>query len=105
MSVCRLRRGLAGLEDVVHVIADAAYASGLLREEAGEDRGAEARIRAKPSRAIKPSLGPHLYAGCYTVESVFQRIKRFCRITRRCEKPMTSFGGSVFLAAALDWLR
>lgn len=67
--------------------------------------GAEAQIQANPSRAIKPSLDPNLYAERHKVENFFQRIKRFRRIALRCERTLTSFMGSVFLVSALDWLR
>ena len=96
---------LGGLEDVGHVITDVAQGTGPLREKIGQDRGAEAHIRAKPSRAIKPSFDPHIFTKRHKVENVLQRIKRFRCIARRCEKTLTSFMGFVFLAAALDWMR
>ena len=80
---------------VGQVIADAAHDPGPLSETIEDDHGAEARIRAKPSRAIKPSFDLHLYAERHTVENVFQRIKRFGRIGLRYEKTLTSFMGSV----------
>ena len=94
-----------GLKDVGQVIADAAHCPGPLREKIEEDRGAEAHIQARPSRALKPPFDPHLIAGRHKFENVFQRIERFRCIARRCEKTLTCFKGFVFLAAALDWLR
>lgn len=94
-----------GLDGVGHVIADAAYDSGALREKIEGKLGAEAHIQANPSRAIKPPLDLDLYAERHKVENFFQRIKRFRRIALRCEKTLTSFMGFVFLVSALDWLR
>lgn len=96
---------IEGLEGVGHVIADAAYDSGPLREMIEDKLGADAHIQANPSRAIKPPLDPDLYAERHKVENFFQRIKRFRRIALRCEKTLTSFMGFVFLVSALDWLR
>ncbi len=96
---------IGGLEGVGHVIADAAYDAGHLRELIADGLGAEAQIQANPSRAIKPPLDPDLYAERHKVENFFQRIKRFRRIALRCEKTLASFMGFVFLVSALDWLR
>jgi transposase len=68
-----------GLKGVGHVIADAAYDSDVLRGKIEDERGAEAQIRANPSRAIKAPLDPELCAERHNVENVFQRIKRFRR--------------------------
>ena len=94
-----------GLNGVCHVIADAAHDSGPLRKKIEDDLGAEAHIRANPSRALKPPLDPDLYAERHKVENFFQRIKRFRRIALRCEKTLTSFMSFAFLVSALDWLR
>lgn len=96
---------IAGLPGVGHVIADAAYDAGYLREAIAEGLAAEAHIQANPARAQKPALDPDLYAERHKVENFFQRIKRFRRIALRCEKTVTSFMGFVFLVSALDWLR
>jgi transposase len=93
------------LEGIGHVIADAAYDSGPLRQMIEDDLGAEAHIQANPSRAIKPPLDPDLYVERHKVENFFQRIKRFRRVALRCEKTLTTFMGFVFLVSALDWLR
>lgn len=96
---------IEGLKGVGHVIADAAYDAGHLRDLIAGDLGAKAHIQANPSRAIKPLLDPDLYAERHKVENFFQRIKRFRRIALRCEKTLTSFMGFVYLVSALDWLR
>ena len=108
-----------GLEDVGHVIADATCDAGALRRKIEEHFGAEAHIQANPSRAIKPSLDPDLYAehhkvnlrlensplDCFLILLIFQRITRFRRIALLCEKTLTSFMGFIVLVSALDWLR
>jgi transposase len=94
-----------GLTGVGHVIADAAYDAGHLRELIADSLGAEAQIHANPSRARTPPLDPDLYAERHKVENFFQRIKRFRRIALRCEKTLASYMGFVFLVSALDWLR
>ena len=96
---------LGGLEDVGQVITEAAHDPEPLRETIEEDRGAEAHLQARPSPAIKPFFDPHLHAERQKVENVLQRFQRFRRTVRRYEKPLTSFGGFVFIVAARDWLR
>lgn len=96
---------IEGLPGVGHVIADAAYDAGYLRDLIEGELGAEAHIQANPARAIKPPLDPHLYVERHKVENFFQRIKRFRRIALRCEKTLRGFMGFVYLVCALDWLR
>ena len=96
---------IGGLAGVGHVIADAAYDAGALREKIKGELGAQAHIQANPSRSTKPPLDPDLYAERHKVENFFQRIKRFRRIALRSEKTIPSFMGFVFLVSALDWIR
>ena len=96
---------IEGLAGVNHVIADAAYDAGHLRDLIRDGLGAEAQIPANPSSALKPSLDPALYAERHKVENFFQRIKRFQRIAPRCGKTLRNFTGFVYLVSALDWLR
>lgn len=95
-----------GLDGVGHVIADAAYDTGTLRGKIEDELGAQAHIRANPSRAIKPPLDPAaLYAERHKVKNFFQRIKHFRRIAQYYEKTIPSLMSSVFLVSALDWFR
>jgi hypothetical protein len=74
-----------------------------LRGKIEDERGAEARIEADPSRAIRPPPAPDLHAGRHKFENVLQRIRRFRRIALRCGKALTSVMGFVFIVSALDW--
>ena len=74
------------LKRVGHVIADAAYDAGALRQKIEGELRAQAHIQANPSRAIKPPLDPDLYAERHKVENFFQRIKRFRRIAFQSEQ-------------------
>lgn len=92
------------LQGVGHVIADAARDAGHLRALIQDDLGAEAQIRANPSRTIMPPLDPDLYAERNKV-NFLPRIKRFCRMALRYEITLTSFAAFVFFVSTLDWLR
>ena len=96
---------LSGLRGVGHVIADAAYDAGPLREFIAGDLGASAQIKANPSRAITPPIDWRLYKERHQVECFFNKLKRFRRIALRCEKTLTAFMGFVHLACAMIWLR
>ncbi|MCB8836691.1 IS5/IS1182 family transposase, partial [Aurantimonas sp. VKM B-3413] len=41
----------------------------------------------------------------HQVECFFNKLKRFRRITLRCEKTLTAFMGFVHLACAMIWLK
>ena len=96
---------LRGLKGVGHVIADAAYDADPLRAFIENDLGATAQIKANPSRAAVPPINWRLYKERHQVECFFNRLKRFRRITLRCEKTLTAFMGFVHLACAMIWLR
>lgn len=96
---------LAGLNGVGHVIADAAYDAGPLREFITDALGATAQIKANPSRACAPTIDWRLYKERHQIECFFNRLKRFRRIALRCEKTTQAFMGFVHLACAMIWLR
>lgn len=96
---------LAGLQNVGHVIADAAYDADQLRVFIAAKLGATAQIKANPSRSIAPSVDWRLYKERHQVECFFNKLKRFRRIALRCEKTIPAFMGFVHLACAMIWLR
>ena len=96
---------LAGLKDVDHVIADAAYDADPLRAFIAGELGGTAQIKANPSRAVAPPIDWRLYKERHQVECFFNKLKRFRRIALRCEKTITAFMGFVHLACAMIWLR
>ncbi len=96
---------LAGLHNVGHVIADAAYDADMLRAFIADKLGATAQIKANPSRSIAPPVNWRLYKERHQVECFFNKLKRFRRIALRCEKTIQAFMGFVHLACAMIWLR
>jgi len=96
---------LAGLKNVGHVIADAAYDADPLRAFIADELGATAQIKANPSRTRKPPIDWRLYKERHQVECFFNKLKRFRRISLRCEKTLSAFMGFVHLACAMIWLR
>ena len=102
---CPQARGLIeGLEDVGHVMADAAYDADYLREFIAEELGATAQIKQNPTRTAQQAIDWALCKERHLVECFFNRIKRFRRIALRCEKTVSSFRAFVSLACAMTWL-
>ena len=66
--------------------------------------GASAQIKQNPTRAGHKAIDRVLYKQRHLVECFFNRIKRFRRIARRCEKNVASFRAFVALASAMAWL-
>ena len=93
------------MRGIGHVIADAAYDAGPLRDFIANDLGATAQIKVNPSRAIAPRIDWRLYKERHQVECFFNKLKRFRRIALRCEKTLPAFMGFVHLACAMIWLR
>lgn len=99
------RNLLAGLQNVGHVIADAAYDADPLRAFITDELGATAQIKANPSRTMRPHIDWRLYRERHQIECFFNKLKRFRRIALRCEKTLPAFMGFVHLACAMIWLR
>ena len=85
-------------------MADAAYDADYLREFIANELGATAQIKQNPTRAARQAIGWVLYKERRLVEWLFSRIKRFHRITLRCEKTVSSFRAFVTLACAMIWI-
>jgi len=86
------------------VMADTAYDSDRLRQKIAE-MGAIAVIPNNPSRALKHTLDPHLYAQRHLVECCFSKLKQFRRVATRFEKTARNYLAVVTLAAIVLWLR
>ena len=80
------------------------YDTGALRRFIAEDLRATAQIKRNRSRAGSRPLDRALYEERHLVECFFNQIKRFRRITLRCEKTATSFKAFVELACAMAWI-
>lgn len=93
------------LRGIGHVIADAAYDADRLRTFIAKDLGAQAQIKANPTRKRVPPIDWPLYKERHQVECFFNKLKRFRRIALRCEKSLTAFMGFVHLACAVIWLK
>lgn len=98
------RRLTEGLDGVGHIIADTAYDADHFRRFVDAELGAIAEIPSNPSRAQRCTLDEDLYKARHLVENFFLKIKRFRRISLRCEKTASSFAAFVTLACAMVWL-
>lgn len=96
---------LAGLQGVIHIIADAAYDADPLRGFIADRLGSTAQIKANPSRSVMPPIDWRLYKERHQIERFFNKLRRFRRIALRCEKTPTAFMGFVHLACAMIWIR
>ena len=69
--------------------------------------GAAHGERSPPDTRLSPAQEQRSYTtpGDTTIECFFNRLKRFRRIARRCEKTIPAFMGFVHLACAIIWLR
>ncbi|MFD1881673.1 transposase, partial [Paracoccus pacificus] len=97
-------RLIAGLEGVGHVVADSGYDTEALRSVIAETMQAEAHIKRNRSRARCCHIDWTIYKERHLVESFFNRIKRFRRITLRVEKTLSAFKAFVSIACAMAWL-
>jgi transposase len=93
---------LKGIYDA-YVAGDMAYDARSLLEQLEAQR-CMAVIPSNPTRAEKRKIDTHLYKDRCLVEHLFQRIKRFRRISMRFEKLARNFLAFVQLAAVLVWL-
>ncbi len=85
-----------------YVVADSAYSSQALIDELRE-RGCNPVIGTNPTHPSR-ELDRDLYRERFQVESFFQRIKRFRRISMRFEKLAANYLAFVYLASILVWL-
>ena len=93
-----------GLNAAGRVIADAACDCGALRGTINGDLGAEAHIQANPSRALKPSLDPRLYAEHHKAGNFLPRIIGFRHIALCFENTLAGFMGVAIRVSALHRL-
>lgn len=85
---------------VGHVLADAAYDSDAIRQQAKGMR-AKVCIRPNPTRKVKKRYDKQRYRNRNVVERFFCRIKRYRRVATRYDKKAVNFVGFVWLAALL----
>lgn len=86
-----------------YVAGDSAYDAQPLRELLTANR-CTVVIPSNPTRAIQHEFDRSLYKERHLVECLFQRIKRFRRISMRFEKLARNFLAFLHLACALVWL-
>lgn len=93
-------RLLEGFETgtIGHVVADAAYDSAAIRQQAQRLR-AKTCIRPNPTRKVQRRYDKQRYRHRNVIERFFGRIKRFRRVATRYEKKAVNFAGFVWLAA------
>jgi putative transposase len=83
-----------------YVVADAAYDSDAIREQAREAQ-AVACIRPNPTRKRKKHYDQERYKHRNVIERFFGSIKRFRRVATRYEKKAANYLGFVWYAAVL----
>ena len=98
------RRLVEGLDGVGHVIADIAYDANHLRRFIDQQLGVSAETPSNPSRATKLPIDLDIHKARHLVENCFLSIKRFRRISLRCEKTDSSFAAFVSLVGARKWI-
>lgn len=95
---------LNGFDAADYVIADCAYDADRIRTVIDEQLGAVAVIPSNPSRAGALAMDEEIYKERHLIECFFNKIKRFRRISLRCEKTLASFKAFVNIACAMVWL-
>ena len=88
-----------------HFIADKAYDSETIREQARKRGMTPVIPRKSNSRKLNPEFDAHLYKLRHLVENVFARLKHFRSIATRFEKLARNFRAMVFLACSFMWLK
>ncbi|SCM75463.1 transposase (fragment) [uncultured Pleomorphomonas sp.] len=81
-----------------------AYDADRLRTFIAKDLAAKAQIKANPTRKRIPPIDWALYKERHQIECFFNKLKRFRRISLRCEKTI-AFMGFVHFACAMIWLK
>ena len=85
-------------------LMDGGYDSDAIREFIVQSSGA-AVIPPNPSRASVLPFDKHLYKERHKAENLFQKLKRYRRISTRYEKSVVLFGAMVAMASVLIWLK
>ena len=87
-----------GKGTVGHVLADAAYDSNAIRQQAKRMK-AKVCIRPNPTRKVKKRYDRLRYRNLSVIERFFCLIKRYRRVVTRYEKKAANFAGFAWLAA------
>lgn len=95
---------LNGFDAADYVVADCAYDADRIRTVIDEQLGAVAVIPSNPSRAGALAMDEEIYKERHLIECFFNKIKRFRRISLRCEKTLAPFKAFVNIACAMVWL-
>ncbi|NPV55268.1 MAG: transposase [Anaerolineae bacterium] len=90
--------------DFERVIADRSYDSEEFLHQIAE-KGAEAAIPPRKNRKVSREYDLHFYKERHLIECFFDKIKRYCRLFSRFEKPDQRWLGFLSFAGALIWLR
>ncbi|WP_376779986.1 IS5 family transposase [Stutzerimonas kunmingensis] len=88
-----------------HFIADKAYDSETIREQARRRGMTPVIPRKSNSSKPNPEFDAYLYKLRHLVENVFARLKHFRGIATRFEKLARNFRAMVFLACSFIWLK
>lgn len=93
------------LDQAEHFIADKAYDSDAIRNQAIEANINPIIPRRTNSSKSNSSFDSHLYKMRHLVENLFARLKHFRSIATRFEKLARNFKAIVYLACTFIWLK
>ena len=82
------------------VVADAAYDSDQLRQQA-RAKGATVCIKPNPTRKLKKRYDRDTYKHRNQIERFYGRIKRCRRVATRYEKKAANFAGFIWIASLI----
>ncbi len=99
----RLLATLVGLGTLGQVVCDRGYSSAAWRQ-AITDVGGEAVVPAHP-RHRQVAYDRAAYRRRCRVEHLWGRLKEWRAVSTRYEKTASSYGGALYVAASLDWIK
>ena len=91
--------------EATHFIADNAYDSETIREQARLAGMNPVIPRKSNSKKPNPEFDSYLYKLRHLVENLFARLKHFRSIAMRFEKLARNFKSMLFLACSLIWVK
>lgn len=86
-------------------IADKAYDSEAIREQARAEGMNPVIPRRSNSKKPNPEFDSHLYKMRHLVENLFARLKHFRSVATRFEKLARNFRSIVYIACSLIWIK
>lgn len=96
---------ISTVKDAENFIADKAYDSEAIREQARAEGMNPVIPRRSNSKKPNPEFDSHLYKMRHLVENLFARLKHFRSVATRFEKLARNFRSIVYIACSLIWIK